>query len=552
MGIKYMKHLKFFVFLCILTFTVSCGQQQKYMQYKVKEGETMRVIAKKLDMRTRDLMRLNPDIGRKPEMNTVIIIPSKQLKIKNRNKATGKENDVLVTDTLDADAQGTKGTLIVEKEKEKEKQLLILELEKKFKVHEVQKGDTFYGLTRFYNVTKEALIALNPELINGLKFAQIIKVMPAEIILEETPLLYRDKIEEGIALKVAIMLPFRAIELDTLSSAEIFENSRLATIVTDLYFGATMAIDSLRAQGVAIDVAVFDTGRKNTKIDTILLENNLDNKDVIIGPLYSEEVLFLADKVNIPVVFPVFSPKQSEFISDRIVKTAPNKQLFKDELFSYMKENFLDGNIIVVGDGKLASKFDAIKIKEILKSNDSISSFHIIMPEDGYIKNEKFTEVLKPNMKNTVVIVTSDNIIVASAINSLISLPEETTATVFAFEKASAFNQIDNMKHAQLGFTYVSDAYVKENSFEAKAFNRKYKAKNGALPSSYAIKGFDTTYDILMRLASGNDLEDTFKEGVSYRIESKYDYTNKEDKVPENKGLFILKYNADLTTTRIK
>ena len=545
-----MKHLKFFVFLCILTFSVSCGQQKKYVQYKVKEGETMRVIAKKLDMRTRDLMRLNPDIDRKPEMNTVIIIPSKQLKIKNRINDTGKENDILVIDTLDIDAQGAKGTLIVEKEKEN--QLLILELEKKFKVHEVQKGDTFYGLTRFYNVTKEALIALNPELINGLKLAQIIKVMPVEIILPETSLLYRDKIEEGIALKVAIMLPFRTIELDTLSSAEIFENSRLATIVTDLYFGATMAIDSLRAQGVTIDVAVFDTGRKNTKIDTILLENNLDKKDVIIGPLYSEEVLFLADKVNVPVVFPVFSPKQSEFMSNNIIKTAPNKQLFKDELFSYMAENFLDGNIIVVGDGKLASKFDAIKIRETLKSNDSISSFHIIMPEDGYIKKEKFTEVLKPNMKNIVVIVTSDNIIVASAINSLISLPEETTATVFAFEKSSAFNQIDNMKHAQLGFTYVSDAYVKENAIEAKAFNRKYKVKNGALPSSYATKGFDATYDILMRLASGNDLEDTFKEGVSYRIESKFDYTNEKDKVPENKGLFILKYNTDLTLTRIK
>jgi LysM repeat protein/ABC-type branched-subunit amino acid transport system substrate-binding protein len=550
MGIKYMKHLKFFVFLCILTFSVSCGQQKKYLQYKVKEGETMRVIAKKLDMRTRDLMRLNPDIDRKPEMNTVIIIPSKQLKIKNRINDTGKENDILVIDTLDIDAQGAKGTLIVEKKQEN--QLLILELEKKFKVHEVQKGDTFYGLTRFYNVTKEALIALNPELINGLKLAQIIKVMPVEIILPETSLLYRDKIEEGIALKVAIMLPFRTIELDTLSSAEIFENSRLATIVTDLYFGATMAIDSLRAQGVTIDVAVFDTGRKNTKIDTILLENNLDKKDVIIGPLYSEEVLFLADKVNVPVVFPVFSPKQSEFMSNNIIKTAPNKQLFKDELFSYMAENFLDGNIIVVGDGKLASKFDAIKIRETLKSNDSISSFHIIMPEDGYIKKEKFTEVLKPNMKNIVVIVTSDNIIVASAINSLISLPEETTATVFAFEKSSAFNQIDNMKHAQLGFTYVSDAYVKENAIEAKAFNRKYKVKNGALPSSYATKGFDATYDILMRLASGNDLEDTFKEGVSYRIESKFDYTNEKDKVPENKGLFILKYNTDLTLTRIK
>ena len=68
-----MKHLKFFIFLCILNFTVSCGQQRKYIEYKVKKGETMRVIAKKLDMKTRDLLRLNPDVGRKPEVNTVII-----------------------------------------------------------------------------------------------------------------------------------------------------------------------------------------------------------------------------------------------------------------------------------------------------------------------------------------------------------------------------------------------------------------------------------------------------------------------------------------------
>ena len=174
------------------------------------------------------------------------------------------------------------------------------------------------------------------------------------------------------------------------------------------------------------------------------------------------------------------------------------------------------------------------------------------MAEDGYIKTEKFTEVLQPNMKNTVVMATNDNIIVASAINSLISLPEETTATVYAFDQISVFNQIDNLKLAQLGFTFVSDVYVKEDSFEANAFNLKYKAKNGRLPSLYATKGFDVTYDILMRLASGNDLDTTFKEGVSYRLESKFDYTDNTVKIPENKGLFILKYNVDLTLTRIE
>jgi hypothetical protein len=77
MGIKYMKHLKFFIFLCILTFTVSCGQQKKFIEYKVIQGETMRVIAKKLDMKTKDLLRLNPDVGRSPKANTVIIIRKK-------------------------------------------------------------------------------------------------------------------------------------------------------------------------------------------------------------------------------------------------------------------------------------------------------------------------------------------------------------------------------------------------------------------------------------------------------------------------------------------
>jgi LysM repeat protein len=548
MGIKYMKHLKFFVFLCILTFTVSCGQQKKYLEYKVKEGETMRVIANKLDIKTRDLLRLNPDVGRKPKANTVIIIPNKQKKNTTTTKGRIKNNRDILADTLNI--ENANGALV--SEKEKQRNLLILDLEKEFKIHEVKKGDTFYSLTRFYNVTKEALLILNPELSEGLKLSQLIKIMPTEVVLEEESFLYSDEIEEGISLKVAIMLPFRAVELDTLTGKEIFENSPLANIVTDLYLGSAIAIDSLRAQGIEIAVTVFDTGRKSAEIATILVENNFDDNDVVIGPLYSEEVQFLADNVNIPVVFPVYSPKQLKFTSKRIVKTSPNKQLFRDKLLAYVDENFQKGTIIIVGDGKANSNDNATKIRETLQLHDSISNVHIIIPEDGYIKKEKFTEVLKPNMKNTVIMTTDDDVVVASAINSLISLPEETTVTVVTFDKMSIFNKIENAKLAQLGFTYVSGEFVREDSFEALVFNKKYQAKNGVSPSFYATKGFDVTYDILMRLASGNSLEATFDEGSSYRVESKFDYTDKVNNIPENKGLFIVKYNLDLTLTRIK
>jgi len=544
-----MKHLKFFIFLCILTFTVSCGQQKKFIQYKVIQGETMLAIAKKLDMKTKDLRRLNPDISSNPEVNTVIIIPSNKLKkVKTNRTNTKSSGDLLdAEDTVEEEAGDT-----IVSEKEKKRNLLSIALEKEFKIHEVKKGDTFFSLTRFYNVTREELAFLNPELLEGLKLGQLIKIMPIEAVFEEDDFLYKDEIEAGIAIKAAIMLPFRASELDTLSGPEIFENSPLANYVSDFYLGAEIAIDSLRKQGIALNIDVFDTGKNSTKIAAIIATNSLEENDVIIGPMYSEEVQFLAEKINTPIVFPVSSKKQSKLTAINIVKTAPSKKLFREKLLAYIEGNFSDGNIILVGDATPESNDNNSSIKNILAIRDSIDSLSVIIPENGYIKKEKFTAVLKPNMKNLVVMTTSNNIIVASAINSLISLPEETTATVFTFDKTSAFNKIDNEKLAQLGFTYVSDEYVRDDAPKARDFNRKYLAKNGALPSFYATKGFDITYDILMRLAGGKDLKATFDAGYSYRVESKFEYSYGVDKATQNKGLFMVQYNADLTLTRIK
>lgn len=544
-----MKHLKFFIFLCILTFTVSCGQQKKFIQYKVIQGETMLAIAKKLDMKTKDLRRLNPDISSNPEVNTVIIIPSNKLKkVKTNRTNTKSSGDLLdAEDTVEEEAGDT-----IVSEKEKKRNLLSIALEKEFKIHEVKKGDTFFSLTRFYNVTREELAFLNPELLEGLKLGQLIKIMPIEAVFEEDDFLYKDEIEAGISIKAAIMLPFRASELDTLSGPEIFENSPLANYVSDFYLGAEIAIDSLRKQGIALNIDVFDTGKNSTKIAAIIATNSLEENDVIIGPMYSEEVQFLAEKINTPIVFPVSSKKQSKLTAINIVKTAPSKKLFREKLLAYIEENFSDGNIILVGDATPESNDNNSSIKNILAIRDSIDSLSVIIPENGYIKKEKFTAVLKPNMKNLVVMTTSNNIIVASAINSLISLPEETTATVFTFDKTSAFNKIDNEKLAQLGFTYVSDEYVRDDAPKARDFNRKYLAKNGALPSFYATKGFDITYDILMRLAGGKDLKATFDAGYSYRVESKFEYSYGVDKATQNKGLFMVQYNADLTLTRIK
>ena len=536
-----MKHLKFFVFLCILTFTVSCGQQKKYIQYKVKEGETMRVIAKRLDMKTRDLLRLNPDVGRKPDANTVIVIPNKKVIVTNDSKKDEVVDDV------------NKENQKKEDELKKEKDELLEELKKNFVVYEVKKGDTFYSLTRFYNVSQEEMINLNPELSEGLKVGQIIKIKAIEEGGISENNIYEDVIEEDVSLKVALLLPFKSKYYDSISHKNIFnKRNSLANIVTDFYLGAEIAVDSLRKQGIDIELNVFDTEKKNSKIKTILSENDLDEHDVIIGPLYSEEAQVVAKKLNTPVVFPLYSKKQSKFSSSKLIKTSPEKNVFREELTTYIKDNFAKGNLILVGDGNKMSNISNGIMKQSLESHDSITVVNVLKPKKGYIAKDRFLEVLKPNETNWIVLTSDDTILVANAINSLISLPDSTNVRVFTFNKGRAFDKIANLKLAKVNLTYVSDEYVDEASFSTQLFNKQYFTKNKALPSYYATKGFDITYDVLIRLASGNNLKSTFKEGASYRVESKFDYSSKLFGTSDNKGLFIVQYNKDLSLTRLK
>ena len=116
-----MKHLKLFIFLCILTFTVSCGQQKRFIQYKVEKGETISAIASKLNMKTEDLLRLNPDSTSEPVANSFIVVPEKKL---NNYKNKIKENPEVIIDPLsNEDKMVDEKARLLEELKEKQRTL---------------------------------------------------------------------------------------------------------------------------------------------------------------------------------------------------------------------------------------------------------------------------------------------------------------------------------------------------------------------------------------------------------------------------------------------
>ncbi|MDB2419672.1 LysM peptidoglycan-binding domain-containing protein [Flavobacteriaceae bacterium] len=554
-----MRELKIIIILFFVIAT-SCAQQKKYLSYTVKKGETLKIIAKRIGVKTKELIRLNPDTGRKPAPETLIIIPNNEYKPSTANDILVKTNDSINT----KNSTPVKDTLV-----------------NTFVLHKVAKGDTYYSLTRAYNVSEEELKILNPLLdTSGLQLDMLLKIKPIEE--ENNFLIYRDTIQENSSLKLAMMLPFRAVEYDTIDAKDIFKNNRLANITTDIYLGASMAVDSLVKLGIDIELSVFDTGRKDTKLDSILAVTDFSNTDVIIGPLYSEEVPKVAIRSSTPVVFPVYSKKQNSFKSSKIIKTFADREVHQEALIEHIYDNYGSENILIIGDSSTTSIKNSNLIKSRLLLHDSINEVQIIYPNLGYIRKDYVINALKAEVGNWVILATDNRVISSDVINSLISLPveepeeddeedddeeeeeeesdepemqilpEDTVIKVFGIFKSTQFDRIDNNKLAKLGFTYTSDTFTEESSPEIQLFNQQYLSKNHVYPSYYATKGFDIVFDVGMRLASGNKLKQTFKNGTSYRLESKFDYTKDLFKTTSNKGIYILEYNSDLTINRLK
>ena len=554
-----MREFKIIIILFFVVIATSCAQQKKYISYTVKKGETLKIIAKRIGIKTKELMRLNPDTGRKPAPETLIIIPNNGYKSPIANNILDKLNDSITTEANIA----VKDTLA-----------------NTFVLHKVSKGDTFYNLTRAYNVSEEELKILNPLLdVSGLQLEMLLKIKPIEE--ENNILIYKDTIQENPSLKLAMMLPFRAIEYDTIEAKDIFKNNRLVNITTDIYLGASMAVDSLMKLGIDIELSVFDTGRKDTKLDSILTATDFSNTDVIIGPLYSEEVPKVAVRSGTSVVFPVYSKKQTSFKSSKIIKTFADREVHQEGLINYIYNNYGNENILIIGDSSTTSIRNSNLIKSKLLLHDSINEAQIIYPNLGYIRKDYVINALKAEVGNWVILATDNRVISSDVINSLISLPveepeeeeeeeedeeeeeesdepemqilpEDTVIKVFGIFKSSQFDRIDNNKLAKLGFTFTSDTFYEESSPEIQLFNQQYFNQNHVYPSYYATKGFDIVFDVGMRLASGNKLKQTFKNGTSYRLESKFDYTKDLFKTTSNKGIYILEYNSDMTISRLK
>jgi LysM repeat protein len=576
-----MKKIILLLSLSLFTILTACAQQKEFITYTIKKGESVRDLAKRYDVRSKEILRLNPGLKRKPKVNTTILIPNVNYKeevakiIASENhiiqpKETlygiSKEYNVSIKALLsinpEASLDSLKIGMVLQIPSEKmltPEQLRQNELhfwEENFELHTVVKDDTLYSLTRFYNVSDKSLLALNPVLSEGLKLGMVLKIKEKisdkelEIIKE---LVFIDRFVYKDTIDVAMLLPFKFSKNDTLTKDQLFSTKHnLVSIITDFYLGAEIAFDSLRKQDVLLDVKIFDSENNKDTIKGLIKQDVFKNTDVVFGPVFNQHVDNLAAELkDIPVVFPFYSGNQKKFKGKNIVKTATDREVLSEKVLSYFSEIYTSAHILIVGDEKSSSKQEFLEIEKFLKkNNDSVKEVRFLQPENGYISNERFLESVDTLAVNWVVLTTNNKVVTADVMNNLKSIPNDAEVRLFAFEKSSNFDKVDNNLLAEMNFVCASSGVLVDSLPNISNFYAQYLKKNKAYPSEFSLRGFDIVYDVLSRMASNDSLSfsASFDKGVSKRVRSTFEYKQKLFGGPVyNTAVYLQKYNEDLT-----
>ena len=557
------------------------AQQKKYVSYTVKKGETLKKLAKVYHISMRDLSRLNPGVRKKPRPNTVIIVPNldfgKNIVEDNfeEPKIEKKLYSVKPKETLYGISRRF-GISIEELKKRNpilenglkigmeleipQEEIIEVKVEQKkdslnYTIHTVVKDDTVYNLTKKFNVTEELLNELNPLLSEGLKLGMNLVIKADEEVEKiEEENLFTEDLDFSKKIKIAIMLPYLTdkYEIDSVAGMNFERSSSLLNVATDFHIGAVMAIDSLKALGLPIRADFFDTENSQYKLQYILNNNSFDETDAIIGPLFFEKADWVASRVKTPVIAPVYSKDQAFKSDDNLVKSAVGISYLEDKIIDYFTKNYNGENIVVINDEKEENQSKLWRIVNKIKGINSLTSISTIKTEKGFIKSETFVKKLDTLAKNWVLLISDEKIATTAAVNNLKTFAEDVDVRLFSLDKGKNFNNIDNVLLGKLEFTYPAYEFTDFEDLKVTSFYNKYWEKHKSLPTKYAVKGFDITYDIITRISSNYDLKEGLKAGKSKRISSTFNYDKKTLGDFKNTNVFLIQYNEDLSVQIIK
>ncbi|MFC2104567.1 LysM peptidoglycan-binding domain-containing protein [Bacteroidota bacterium] len=551
---------------------------QDFIYHRVKSKQTVYSLSKKYNVTQEDIFTNNP--GSRYGINEDQI-----LKIPKSKMETGTIQKYPLNETL-------KDTI---------------KITNQFIYHEVEQGDTKYLLTKLYEISEEIILEHNPFISEGIKVGQLLKIPRIEnaeslsilvklddsvgdTILYERRLLipYSDSvkmvscekysIEQTDPYQVSVLLPFYLEKNDEefyIDSSEVddfgkkiyekifydpFHIYPRSMAFLEFYEGLLLAVDSLKRNGLSINLHVYDTQNDTSRIKEILGFPEFANTDLIIGPVYNHEIRIVTEfskGKGIKMISPLTDNLKLVDENPYLFQVNPSYHAQIDE-FAKFVSNFGDKNIVLVHNG------DSLGYSNIEIVKEKIFSY---LSVDTLINNIQFKEVvfldsinvlehaLSEEIENVFILPSNEEAFVTNVVTNLNTLKAfGQEIRVVGLSRWQRFKNIDPEYYFNLNLCIASPFFIDYHHDDVKRFVVKYRETYNTEPNQMAMHAYDVGLYFLSALLNyGKDFENCIYNHKVDLLQADYRFVKwYKTSGFENVGVDIIKYYDGYNIFRIE
>ncbi len=522
------------------------GYTQQFVYHTVEKKQTLYSICKQYGVTQEDIFQYNPDTQNGLKTGTVLKIPKG-----NPGKPDRQDSE--------------------------------------FVYHTAKQNETLYSLSERYNVSIEDIVKYNPSLKNGIPQGTIVR-FPRTIVndtyTEESDIQpeEHDLVKEramrnpdytpcdsysynrSTTFKVALLLPLyvnnNALQSEKVKAdpdkEQLYKNSER---IFEFYEGVLMAVKELQQTGKSVSLHVYDTENNFATTDRILHEPDMKNMDLIIGPLYTDNVVKVAKfstENQIAMVSPFAQKNDILGNNPYLYQFSPSTATSIAQTADFFA-GLNDATVIVVHNGTAAE----IDMTKIYRDNLTKSYFSdrnvpdMIFKEINY-KNggiNRVQEAMNPNNTNVILIPSNDEVFITNVVNQLTTVVKTNKYRVVLFGSQSweKYINIDVEFLQSMNFCYRSSNFINYTNPSVKMFVSSFRDLYNTEPGIYGFSGYDIAKCFITKLYKHGKYfcfcDDSNENGLVY----KFDFKRVAPMGGfENQSTFVLRYSKDFTIEEAK
>lgn len=324
--------------------------------------------------------------------------------------------------------------------------------------------------------------------------------------------------------QISVVMPFCGKDL---MENPNHKNASIGNACRQYYEGFLLAMDSFKRAETPIEIRVFDTKRDSTTFQRILEKKEIQNSDLIVGPVLKEGnelMLGFCNKNKIYHISPFLTLTKSKIDNPYLISVYPDLNYYGDFILNHIQDMGEENANIVVLTGKdnndkvLSARILALKSKYPLCTIKSID----------ISKYTDFKSAYKLGKPNRVIISSENEFLVGSALRYLNDSNSFIDIEVFGLRKWLEFKSLNIPQFERLNVKIISPFYFDYTDSSTKLFIERYRELYNTEPTEYAVTGYEqATYFMSSLILNHGNLGDIKSQKPNkplsnwYKIESK-------------------------------